>query len=256
MSWSKVFKSQAYNMPTYKYKKLPIYVTKEFDFYRCVEFKEEFYGKTASELFNGNLRKCFGRYSSLFPNQKISYWADSPDTARAEIKKHGSGCNILTFWAYDDQSSFMPCMGNDEMLYIVDGRKCGIQELIDKIDNGLEITNNEKQLMEDILKEPIDCIAYDSKAYAGGENFIFLESGFKKLALRELKLRFGRKDGGSHNFIVCSANCDYTPNLEAYGDYFLPKCRVKRNLEYKNTKEYISRNNNLNEVIRIKFHRD
>ena len=83
---------------------------------------------------------CSGRYSKLFPNQKISYWANSPETARAEIKKHGSGCDILTFWAYDDQSSFRPCMGNDEMLYIVDGRKCGIQDLIDKINAGIEDT--------------------------------------------------------------------------------------------------------------------
>ena len=253
MTWSKVFKSQAYNMPTYKYKKLPIYITKEFDFFRCVEFKEEFYGKTASELFNGNLRECSGRYSSLFPNQKISYWADSPKTARAEIKKHGSGCNILTFWAYDDQSSFMPCMGNDEMLYIVDGRKCGIQELIDKIDNGISLSRAEKQMMKDILKEPFDCIAYDSRAYAGGENFIFLERGFKKLALRQLRLRFGRRDGGHHNRIVCAGTCDYTPYLESYGEYFLPKCKIKRNLDYLKSEEYIVREKNVREVMRRKF---
>ena len=140
-------------------------------------FKEEFYGVLATDLFKGNLRDCSGRYSSLFPNQKISYWADSVMTARAEVKKHGAGCNLLTFWAYDDASSFEPCLGSFEMFYIADGRKCGVQELIDKVDNGIQLTKAEKKLMGDILKEPIDGIAYDSRAYPGGENFIFLERG-------------------------------------------------------------------------------
>ena len=133
MSWSKVFKAQSYNQITLKHKNLPIYLTKEFDFFRCVEFKEEFYGMLATELFKGNLRKSEGRYSSLFPNQKISYRANSPMAARAEVKKHGAGTNLLTLWAYDDSSSFLPCLGGDEMLYILDGRISGIQPLIEKV---------------------------------------------------------------------------------------------------------------------------
>lgn len=255
MAWSKVFKAQNYNQPTFKHKDLPIFLTQEFDFFRCVEFKEEFYRVLATDLFKGNLRKCTGRYSSLFPNQKISYWADSVMTARAEVKKHGAGCNLLTFWAYDDASSFEPCLGGDEMLYIVDGRRSGIQSLIEKIDDGKILTNEEKQMMEDILKEPIDAIAYDSKAYPGGENFIFLEKGFKKLALRELRLRFGRKDGGSHNFICCVTSGDYAPFPEAYGEYFLPKCRVERDLDYENSSECIERLNNISAVLDRKFNR-
>jgi len=96
MSWERAFISHNYGRPIYKHKDLPVYITDEFDFFRCVEFNNEFYGKTASTLFNGNLRECTGRYSKLFPNQKLSYWADSPITARAE-KKHGAGNNILTF---------------------------------------------------------------------------------------------------------------------------------------------------------------
>lgn len=245
MVWNKVFKAQSYNQPTLKHESLPIFCTKEFDFYRCVEFKNDFYGKTASELFNGNLRECTGRYSALFPGQRLSYWADSPDTARAEIKKHGSGCDILTFWAYDDSSSFMPCMGNNEMLYIVDGRKCGIQKLIDKIDNNEELSLDERRMMDEILKEPIDCIVYDSHAKAGGENFIFLEKGFKKLALRELKLRFGRQNGGGHNVICCAVTGDYVPYLKGYGDYFVSKCKVEHNLDYIKTEEYITRKKNM-----------
>ena len=61
------------------HKRLPVIVTDEFDFWRCVEFNENFYGITVSELFKGNLRESNknNRYSSLFPNQKLSYWASS-----------------------------------------------------------------------------------------------------------------------------------------------------------------------------------
>ena len=255
MAWSKVFKAQNYNQPTYKHKKFPIYLTKEFDFYRCVEFKKDFYGVLATDLFKGNLRECTGRYSSLFPNQKISYWADSIDTAIKEVRKHGAGGNLLTFWAYDDASSFEPCLGNYEMLYIVDGRRTGIQNIIDKIDNGLEITNREKEMMQDILKEPIDAIAYESKACKGGENFIFLEKGFKKLALRELRLRFCKKDGGSHNYICCAASGDYIPIPSAYGKYFMPKCRVLTDQNYESSAECIEREHNISVALDEKFKR-
>ena len=131
MNWGREFISQSYGRPTYKHKELPVYITDEFNFFRCVEFNDEFYGKTASALFNGNLRTCSGRYAKLFPNQKLSYWANSPTTARAEIKKHGAGKNILTFWAYDDRTSTFPILQNEEPLIIIDGRKTGVQELID-----------------------------------------------------------------------------------------------------------------------------
>ena len=245
--WSKFFKSQAYNIPVWKHEKYHIYETMEYDFYRCVEFKKEFYGKTASELFNGNLRECTGRYSKLFPDHKISYWADSAETAIAEIKKHGAGCDIITFWAYDDMSSFRPCMGNDEMLRIVDGRECGIQEIIDKVENSEDLSTEEKKLIDGILAEPIDGIAYDSKARKGGENFIFLESGFKKLALRELRLRFGRRNGGAHNYICCADTSDYVPWLKNYGQCFLPKCRIGMNEDYLKSSEYLNRVNNMKE---------
>ena len=58
MNWEKTFKSQDYGRPIYKHINLPVYITDEFDFYRCVEFNSSFYGKTASTLFNGNLRIC------------------------------------------------------------------------------------------------------------------------------------------------------------------------------------------------------
>lgn len=249
----RLFKAQSYNQPIYKHKDLPVYKTKEFDFFRCVEFNDCLYNVLATNLFNDNLRKSSGRYAALFPNEKISYWADSPKTAMAEVKKHGASNNLLTFWAYDDSSSFIPCMGNDEMLCIADGRKNGLQALIEKIDNGESLSPAESEKFKRVLKEKIDCISYDSKAYPGGENYIFLERGFKKLALRQIRLRFGRKNGGNHNIISCAFSSDYNPSPREYGKYFLPKCRIKRDLNYENSSECIERKSNIEAVKKRKF---
>lgn len=232
------FKSNDYFSLIYKHGSLPIYKTNEFNFYRCVEFNESFYGKTVSELHAGNLRKCNGRYSRLFPNQKISYWADSPKTSRAEIKKHGASNDIITFWAYDDATSLMPITNSEENLVIVDGRKCGVQALIDKIDEGKNITEAEERLMTDILRQSPDCLVYDSRAYADGENYIFLEKGFKKLAIRQLRLRIGNRRVKNCQTIVCADTSDYIPWIKNYGCYFEPIARIGYDIEYQNTSEY------------------
>lgn len=247
MTWHKEFISQSYNHPIYKLRELPVYITKEFNFYRCVEFKEDFYGKTASYLFNGNLRECTGRYSKLFPNQKLSYWADSADTARAEIKKHGAGNNILTFWAYDDGTSTFPTLSYQEPLVIIDGRKCGIQGLIDKADNNIQLTEKEKEYLKSLINLNPDCLVFDSHAKKDGENFLFFEKGFRKLSLRQLRLRFGRKDGGNHNHIVCAHTCDYSPSIESYGECFMPKAKIIMDQSYLLSNEYLSRKQILNE---------
>ena len=250
MTWYREFISQAYDRPIYKHKELPIYITEEFDFYRCVEFRKEFYGKTASYLFNGNLRECTGRYSKLFPNQKLSYWADSATTARAEIKKHGAGNNILTFWAYDDATSTFPTLQEQEPLIIIDGRKCGVQELIDKADNNIQLTEAERKYLISLLSVNPDCLVFDSHAKEGGENFIFFEKGFRKLSLRQLRLRFGRKDGGSHNRIVCADSCDYTPYIKTYGECFMPRAKIVMNQSYLQSDEFLSRQKILKESYR------
>lgn len=241
MSWEREFISQSYDRPTYKHKELPIYITDKFDFFRCVEFNDDFYGKTASALFNGNLRTCSGRYAKLFPNQKLSYWADSPVTARAEIKKHGAGNNILTFTAYDDRTSTFPILQNEEPLIIIDGRKKGIQKLIDKADKEMELSDAEQSYIKALMAQDPDCLVYDSHAKRGGENFIFFEKGFKKLALRKLQLRFGKNNGGNVNRIVCADTCDYLPFIESYGMYFQPKTRVKMDKSYLLSDEYLQR---------------
>jgi hypothetical protein len=243
MSWERAFISQSYGRPIYKHEQLSVYITDEFNFFRCVEFKADFYGKTASTLFNGNLRICSetNRYAKLFPNQKLSYWADSPDTARAEIKKHGAGSNILTFWAYDDGASTFPILQNEELLTIIDGRKTGVQELIDKADKKIKLSNSEQNYINDLMAQEPDCLAYDSHAKNGGENFIFFEKGFKKLALRQLQLRFSKNNGGNVNRIVCADTSDYIPFIESYGMCFQPKVRVKMDKSYLLSDEYLQR---------------
>ena len=238
--WEREFKAQDWGRIIHKHSKLPIYVTDEFNFFRCVEFNDSFYEKTVSELHSGNLRSCTGRYSSLFPGQKISYWANSIETAKAEIKRHGAKNDYLTFWAYDDATSTFPTLEPQEPLVIVDGRKCGIQELIDRVDSGKLITQEETDYLSNIFKFPIDCLVYDSHAIYGGENYIFFEKGFRKLALRQVRLYLGTKND-NRNTIVCAGGSDYTPYIKDYGCYFAPIAKVKMDDNYLQSKEYIQR---------------
>ena len=53
--------------------------------------------------------------------------------------------------------------------------------------------------MASLLAQAPDCLVFDSHAKKGGENFIFFEKGFQKLSLRQLRLRFGKRDGGNYN---------------------------------------------------------
>lgn len=248
----RVFKAQNYYIPTYKHVSLPVYQTYEFDFFRCVQFDERFYGKTVSELHRGNLRTCTGRYSKLFPNQKLSYWADSRKTAIAEVKKHGAKNDLLTFWAYDDASSFIPTVDNLECLTIIDGRKCGVQDLINKIDNNEMISEKDQRLLEEIMACRPDCLAYDSKAMAGGENFIFFEKGFYKLSLRSVRLRLGNTKK-RYAEIGCAVTSDYVPFLEGYGEYFLPILRKGQHKEYFQSEEYLSRKSNYKKYLKEKL---
>lgn len=42
---SELFQNQDYGRTVFKHKELPIFVTDEFDFYRCIVFDKKFYGK-------------------------------------------------------------------------------------------------------------------------------------------------------------------------------------------------------------------
>jgi len=241
---SLLFSNQDYGSVVLKHQELPIYITDNFNFYRCVSFDENFYRKTVSELHQGNLRENTpnNRYSKLFPNEKISYWADSPQTANAESKFHKSGNNLLTFWAYDDATSTFPTIDNEEPLVIIDGREIEFHNILVKFENNIELTCNEREIVEQIRKQNPDCLAYNSLRKKNGVNYLFFEKGFKKLSIREVRLYLGDMPGKNNNRIVCATSSDYSPHLKGYGKYFLPLAKIREDTEYIKSNEYITRN--------------
>lgn len=237
---STLFRNHSYLSQVLKHKKLPIYKTYEFDFFRCVNVDDWVYGKTISELHAGNLRMNDnkGRYSKLFPNEKISYWADRKSTALSEIKKHNGNKDYLTFWAYDDASSTFPILDNYESLVIVDGIDLNFHKILLKIESDEELTLEEIELVELIKKERPDCLAYKSIANKDGLNFLFFEKGFKKLSLRETRLYFGERKSKNTKTISCAISSDYSPIIENYGKYFESIVKETMNSEYEYTEEY------------------
>jgi len=249
---SYLFSNQEDFSTIYKHKKYPVYVTNAFDFYRCISFTESFYGKTVSELHSGNLRatSSFNRYSTLFPSEKVSYWADSVKTARAEYKYHNKNNNIITFWAYDDASSTFPTISNREPLIIVDGRNYNFSNILKKFEKHIGLDGIERKALEEIQKLGPDCLAYESYRRENGLNFLFFEKGFRKLAIREMRLRLGDYRGKNTNTITCAGSCDYTPYIESYGEYFMPLARIGYNSKYKLTDEYRMREKYFDESLR------
>lgn len=240
---SELFPNQYWGMEIWKHKELPILESHDFNFFRCIEFKESFYGKMISELHSDNLRvsRVDNRYSNLFPGQKLSYWADSPQTARAEVKRWGAKNNLLTFWAYDDGSSFIPTVYPADYLRIIDGIHFGFDGILKKVENHEKLSEEERNFVDRIALEEPDCLAYKSEARKDGICFLFFEHGFKKLSLREVSLRLGDYPGKNCAAVPCAVTSDFTPVIESYGYYFLPKAWKKYNEEYKKTDEYILR---------------
>jgi hypothetical protein len=240
---SNLFSNQDLGRTIYKHRELPLYVTDEFVFFRCISFRENLYGKTVSELHAGNLRSGTpeNRYSKLFPNERVSYWADSPQTSRAEVKYHNAGNNLLTFWAYDDATSTFPTIANQEPLIIIDGRDIGFNIILNKIESDQNLTIIEKNLIVQIASQHPDCLVYESLRRKGGLNFLFFEKGFHKLSIREVLLRLGDNKGKNAKRIVCAGTSDYSPYPENYGMYFRPMAKVKIDLTYQESEEYKSR---------------
>lgn len=251
-----LFPNQDSGREILKYKGYPVFITDEFDFFRCVQFNPNLYGKSVYSLNEGNLRmsNTNNRYSSLFPNKKLSYWADSIETARKEIKRHGSNNNIIIFWAYDDLTSTFPIIDNDEPLIIIDGRDGDFHKILEKVESNIPLSKNDKKFIDDIKKLNPDCLAYKSVANPGGINFLFFEKGFRKLSIRQVRLRLGEEKGKNHNFIICADSCDYTPFPESYGECFASLAKIDVDDSYLDTADY-------KEKVRVKkesydgFHR-
>ena len=240
---SELFPNQYWGVDIWKHQELPIIESHDFSFYRCIAFKNDYYRKTISELHRGNLRvsRKDNRYSMLFPGQKLSYWADTPQTARAEIKRWEPTNNLLTFWAYDDGSSFIPTVYPKDYLRIVDGIHFGFDEILKKINNGQPLLKEEQAFVDKIASVEPDCLAYKSEARKKGICFLFFEHGFKKLSLREVSLRLGDNKGKNRATVPCAITSDFTPVLESYGYYFEPIARKKFDEDYIKSDEYILR---------------
>jgi len=91
---------------------------------------------------------------------------------------------------------------------------------------------------DEIAYQEPDCLAYESEARKGSMNFLFFEHGFKKLSLREVRLRLGDEKGKNHNRIICADTSDYSPKLYSYGDMFLPIARIGKDEQYNETDEF------------------
>ena len=234
------FENHTGNIPIKRHKFLPILMTGEFDFYRSVEFTPNLYGKNVSKLHAGNLRlsRRDNRYSSLFPGQRLSYWADSPLTSKAEIKKWGAGKNILTFWAYDDGSSFLPTVYPRKELQIIDGNQIDFNRILRKLERDSSLSLGEKELIDEIAYQEPDCLAYESEARKGHMNFLFFEHGFKKLSLREVCISLGNNKSRNSNRIICAHSGEYAPIIGSYGKMFLPIAKVRKDINYNKTDEY------------------
>lgn len=213
------------------------------NFFRCVAFSPDLYRKTVGELHQGNLRvsRTDNRYSTLFPGQKLSYWADSLLTARAEVKKWGASNDLLAFWAYDDGSSFVPTVYPADSLRIIDGNHYGFDRILQKLNDNVQLSKDEQLFIEQIAREEPDCLSYKSEARKGGTCFLFFEHGFKKLSLRTVSLRLGDAKGKNQAFIHCATTSDFIPQIENYGYYFEPIARTKFNKSYLTSDEYILR---------------
>lgn len=240
---SDLFPNQGFDIPVERHTGLPLLSTYEFDFFRVVGFNESFYGKTVSNLHKGNLRlsRTDNRYSCLFPGQKLSYWADSIKTAKAEYFHWNKCKNFLTFWAYDDGSSFTPTFYPAQKLTIIDGFQLEFNKILCKIENNEKLSISEKDMVNAIaIREP-DCLAYQSERNPDGVNFLFFEHGFKKLSLKEVSINLNDLKSRNHNRIVCATSCDYTPILKSYGEMFLPIARIGKDDDYVSSEEYTLR---------------
>lgn len=219
---------------------LPVFSSDEFNFFRAIQFSDGLYGKTVSELHEGNLRRNDNpnnRHSRFLDKYKISYWADSSEAAYKEVKRWGATDDLITFEAYDDASSTFPTISPREPLVIVDGIGLGFHKILDKIENEKVLTEDEERIISEIEFEDPDCLAYKSATTLGARNFLFFEKGFKKLAVRNVSLNVN----GNSKMIVCASSSDYNAHPENYGKYFDKLFEVNMDERYLNSEEYRQR---------------
>lgn len=90
------FPNQYWGMDIWKHQELPIIESHDFNFFRCLEFNDGYYGKTVSELHSGNLRlsRKDNRYSNLFPGQNCHI---GQIVRKRQGQKSKSGDQVIIF---------------------------------------------------------------------------------------------------------------------------------------------------------------
>lgn len=110
--------------------------------------------------------------------------------------------------------------------------------------HSIELSESELEIMDRIRSESPDGLVYSSHVDPNHRNYLFFESGFRKLSLKQVLLTI-RKDGRvNRNRVTCAASSDYTPSIEAYGHCFEPIAKLKFDERYLESEEYISRKTN------------
>lgn len=66
-------------------------------------------------------------------------------------------------------------------------------------------------------------------------------------------LRLNVNHNKNRNRIVCAGDCDYTPYLKNYGMYFSPTAKVRMDMSYLKTDEYVLRKTICEELAKYKF---
>ena len=129
-------------------------------------------------------------------------------------------------------------------MHIVNGMELGFSKILYKSENSIELSESELEIMDRIRSESPDGLVYSSHVDPNHRNYLFFESGFRKLSLKQVSLTI-RKDGRvNRNRVTCATSSDYTPSIEAYGHYFEPIAKLKFDERYLESEEYISRKTN------------
>lgn len=110
--------------------------------------------------------------------------------------------------------------------------------------HSIDLSESELEIMDRIRSESPDGLVYSSHVDPNHRNYLFFESGFRKLSLKQVSLTV-RKDGHvNRNRVTCATSSDYTPSIEAYGHYIEPIAKLKFDERYLKSEEYISRKTN------------
>src|SRR5699024_1683627 len=137
-------------------------------------------------------------------------------------------------------TSTFPTLNTDYDLTIIDGIELNFHQILYKIENDKLLNASERKLIKQIELEESDCLAYKSVACTteNRTNFLFFENGFKKLAVKEVRIHMGNRSKNDDVRIHCTVLSDYSPLINNYGCYFDNELSIMYNPKYAESEEY------------------